>query len=61
LRTLITNITDNTLLLNSAAEQSSEKIAQVTDSLALQKETIEQVSEIKKPEIVEKLSKLFLT
>jgi len=44
LRKLISNITDNTHLLNDAAEQSSEKIAQVTDSLALQKETIEQVS-----------------
>jgi len=46
LRTLITNITENTRLLNSAAEQSSEKIAQVTDSLAVQKETIGQVSVI---------------
>jgi methyl-accepting chemotaxis protein len=46
LRTLITNITDNTLLLNSAAEQSSDKIAQVTDSLSQQKETIGQVSVI---------------
>jgi len=46
LRKLITNITDNTLLLNTAAEQSSEEIAQVTESLARQKETIEQVSVI---------------
>ncbi|MBL4909472.1 MAG: methyl-accepting chemotaxis protein, partial [Alteromonadaceae bacterium] len=46
LRKLITNITENTLLLNTAAEQSSKEIAQVTDSLAQQKETIEQVSMI---------------
>ncbi len=46
LRKLITEITENTHLLNSAAEQSSEKIAQVTDSLALQKSTIEQVTVI---------------
>lgn len=44
LRALISNISDNTHLLNSAAEQSSEKIAQVTDSLAMQKQTIEQVT-----------------
>jgi len=44
LRTLIGNISDNTHLLNNAAEQSSEKIAQVTDSLAIQKETIEGVT-----------------
>lgn len=41
---LISNISDNTHLLNHAAEQSSEKIAQVTDSLALQKQTIEEVT-----------------
>lgn len=46
LRKLISNITDNTQLLTCAAEQSSDKIAQVTDSLATQKETIEQVSVI---------------
>lgn len=44
LRALISNISDNTHLLNDAAEQSSEKIAQVTDSLATQKHTIEQVT-----------------
>lgn len=44
LRTLIGNISENTHLLNNAAEQSSEKIAQVTDSLAMQKETIEGVT-----------------
>ncbi|MBL4942261.1 MAG: methyl-accepting chemotaxis protein [Colwellia sp.] len=44
LRKLISNISDNTHLLNHAAEQSSEKIAQVTDSLAIQKQTIEQVT-----------------
>ena len=44
LRKLIGNISDNTHLLNHAAEQSSEKIAQVTDSLARQKQTIEQVT-----------------
>ncbi len=44
LRKLISNISDNTHLLNNAAEQSSEKIAQVTDSLATQKQTIEQVT-----------------
>ncbi len=44
LRSLISNISDNTHLLNDAAEQSSEKIAQVTDSLAIQKQTIEQVT-----------------
>jgi len=44
LRTLISNISDNTHLLNHAAEQSSDKIAQVTDSLATQKQTIEQVT-----------------
>ena len=44
LRKLISNISDNTHLLNHAAEQSSEKIAQVTDSLATQKQTIEQVT-----------------
>jgi len=41
---LIGNISDNTHLLNHAAEQSSEKIVQVTDSLATQKQTIEQVT-----------------
>ncbi len=46
LRKLIGEITENTHLLNRAADQSSEKIAQVTDSLALQKETIEQVTVI---------------
>jgi len=44
LRELISNISDNTHLLNHAAEQSSEKIAQVTDSLATQKQTIKQVT-----------------
>ena len=44
LRTLIGNISENTHLLNDAAEQSSEKIAQVTDSLAMQKQTIEGVT-----------------
>ena len=44
LRKLISNISDNTHLLNHAAEQSSEKIAQVTDSLATQKQTIGQVT-----------------
>ncbi len=44
LRTLIGNISDNTHLLHHAAEQSSEKIAQVTDSLAMQEQTIEQVT-----------------
>ena len=44
LRTLIGNISDNTHLLNHAAEQSSEKIAQVTDSLTTQKQTIEKVT-----------------
>jgi len=44
LRALISNISDNTHLLNHAADQSSEKIAQVTDSLATQKKTIEQVT-----------------
>jgi len=44
LRKLISNISDNTHLLNHAAEQSSEKISQVTDSLAEQKQTIEQVT-----------------
>ncbi len=44
LRTLIGNISDNTHLLTNAAEQSSEKIAQVTDSLAMQKQTIEGVT-----------------
>jgi len=42
LRSLISNITGNTHLLTSAAEQSSHNIAQVTDSLATQKQTIEQ-------------------
>jgi methyl-accepting chemotaxis protein len=46
LRNLIGEITENTHLLNKAAEQSSEKIAQVTESLAQQKETIEQVTVI---------------
>jgi len=45
LSTLISNISDNTHLLTSAAEQSSGNIAQVTDSLATQKKTIEQVTE----------------
>jgi len=44
LRSLISNITGNTHLLTSAAEQSSHNIAQVTDSLATQKQTIEQVT-----------------
>jgi len=44
LRKLISNISENTHLLHHAAEQSSEKIAQVTDSLAIQKQTIEQVT-----------------
>ena len=35
LRSLISNITDNTHLLNDSAEQSSEKIAQVTDHNSL--------------------------
>ncbi len=46
LRKLIGEITENTHLLNRAADQSSEKIAQVTESLAQQKETIEQVTVI---------------
>ncbi|MDP7593169.1 MAG: methyl-accepting chemotaxis protein [Litorilituus sp.] len=45
LRALIGNISDNTHLLNDAAEQSSERVAQVTDSLAMQKKTIEGVTE----------------
>ena len=44
LRKLIGDISENTHLLNHAAEQSSEKIAQVTDSLATQEVTIEQVT-----------------
>ncbi|GAA6170452.1 methyl-accepting chemotaxis protein [Colwellia sp. KU-HH00111] len=44
LRKLISNISENTHLLHHAAEQSSEKIAQVTDSLAIQKQTIEHVT-----------------
>tara|TARA_R110001592_G_scaffold63592_3_gene195096 strand:- start:7549 stop:9588 length:2040 start_codon:yes stop_codon:yes gene_type:complete len=44
LRKLISNISDNTHLLNHAAEQSSKKIAQVTDSLATQKQTIEKIT-----------------
>ena len=44
LRKLISNISDNTHLLNHAAEQSSEKIVEVTNSLALQEKTIEQVT-----------------
>ncbi len=44
LRKLITHISDNTVLLNDAAEQSSNEIAQVSDALTEQKETIEQVS-----------------
>jgi methyl-accepting chemotaxis protein len=44
LRKLISNISDNTHLLHHAAEQSSEKIAQVTESLTIQKQTIEQVT-----------------
>ena len=44
LRKLIGNISDNTHLLNDAAEQSSKKIAQVTESLAEQKQTIEKVT-----------------
>ncbi|MGL1956831.1 MAG: methyl-accepting chemotaxis protein [Colwellia sp.] len=44
LRKLIGNITENTQLLNQAAEQSSKKIAQVTGSLSSQKQTIEHVT-----------------
>tara|TARA_R110001583_G_scaffold172646_1_gene326410 strand:+ start:1082 stop:2803 length:1722 start_codon:yes stop_codon:yes gene_type:complete len=44
LRKLISNISDNTHLLNHAAEQSSKKIAQVTDSLTTQKQTIEKIT-----------------
>ena len=40
LRGLIVNITDNSHLLNNAAELSSEKISQVTSSLAAQEQTI---------------------
>jgi len=45
LRALIGNISDNTHLLNNAAEQSSSKIAQVTDTLSQQKKSIENVNE----------------
>ena len=44
LRKLIGNISDNTHVLNHAAEQSNEQIEQVTESLAIQKQTIEQVA-----------------
>ncbi|MBU2894542.1 methyl-accepting chemotaxis protein [Colwellia sp. D2M02] len=44
LRKLIGNISDNSHLLKHAAEQSNQKIAQVTDSLAIQKQTIENVT-----------------
>lgn len=44
LRSLILNIANNTQSLNNAAEQSSEKIAQVTHSLATQQRTIEQAT-----------------
>ena len=44
LRKLIGNINENTQLLTNAAEQSSDKIAQVTHTLSLQKNTIEDVN-----------------
>ncbi|WP_057830232.1 methyl-accepting chemotaxis protein [Colwellia sp. TT2012] len=44
LTTLITDISNYTHLLNNAAEQSSEKTAQVTSSLSLQQETIMQAT-----------------
>jgi len=44
LRKLIGNISENTHVLNDAAEQSNQRIEEVTDSLAIQKQTIEQVA-----------------
>ncbi len=44
LRELIGNIRNNTQLLNNAAEHSSDKISQVTETLSLQKQTIENVN-----------------
>jgi methyl-accepting chemotaxis protein len=44
LRKLIGNISDNTHLLNHASEQSNQQIEVVTESLAIQKQTIEQVA-----------------
>ena len=46
LRTLIAGISENTHLLNSAAEQSSAEIAQVTESLVQQQTKIENVTSI---------------
>jgi len=46
LRTLIAEISQNTGLLNVAAEQSSEELEQVSHTLDEQKETVIQVTEI---------------